>query len=137
MRRRFGLPGDDVRDYFSWLFCPWCALAQESRTLAANRVESGVWNGPPVLMAPAGVQFAPQPQTMAAQPQAWGAQQQPAWGAPQSYTVQGYAAVGAETQQAKEAAKEEESSLLLDDEPRYAPPPPPVAPPTQLPAAAP
>ena len=46
MRRRFGLPGDDVRDYTAWLLCPACALCQETRTLAHNRVDNGMWHGP-------------------------------------------------------------------------------------------
>jgi Cys-rich protein (TIGR01571 family) len=46
MRRRFGLPGDDVRDYITWLACPVCALCQETRTLAVNRCDGGVWHGP-------------------------------------------------------------------------------------------
>ena len=46
MRRRFGLPGDDLRDYLSWLCCAPCSAAQETRTLAANQVAQGVWHGP-------------------------------------------------------------------------------------------
>jgi hypothetical protein len=46
MRRRFALPGDDVRDYVTWLCCPMCALCQEGRTLAHNRVDNGIWVGP-------------------------------------------------------------------------------------------
>jgi Cys-rich protein (TIGR01571 family) len=45
MRRRFGLPGDDLRDYLSWLCCAPCSVAQETRTLAANQVAQGVWHG--------------------------------------------------------------------------------------------
>lgn len=29
----------------AWIFCPSCALCQETRTLAANNVEAGVWRG--------------------------------------------------------------------------------------------
>jgi Cys-rich protein (TIGR01571 family) len=49
MRRRFGLPGDDVRDYTTWMLCPMCALCQEGRTLLHNRVDNGVWHGPAPL----------------------------------------------------------------------------------------
>ena len=52
MRRRFGLPGDDVRDYAAWLLCPLCALCQETRTLELNRVEGGAWHGPLVVPPP-------------------------------------------------------------------------------------
>ena len=52
MRRRFGLPGDDVRDYTTWLLCPLCALCQEGRTLMHNRVDNGGWHGPLPLGAP-------------------------------------------------------------------------------------
>ena len=29
----------------AWIFCPTCALCQETRTLAANNVEAGIWRG--------------------------------------------------------------------------------------------
>lgn len=56
MRRRYGLPGNDVRDYALWIAFPWCALAQESRTLSHNRVLGGVWRGPAAPFVPPPVQ---------------------------------------------------------------------------------
>ena len=32
-------------DFCAWLWCPIMALCQETRTLAANNVEAGVWHG--------------------------------------------------------------------------------------------
>ena len=64
MRRRFGLPGDDLRDYLSWLCCAPCSAAQETRTLAANQVAQGVWHGPGAGPAPATQVTAPQGQAM-------------------------------------------------------------------------
>ena len=46
LRRRFGLPGSACGDVCAWLCCPACALCQETRTLAHNRVEAGFWLGP-------------------------------------------------------------------------------------------
>ena len=77
MRRRFALPGDDVRDYTAWLLCPLCALCQEGRTLLHNRVDNGVWHGPLPMGAPPVQAFGggalfdhtPQPQFAAQQPQ--------------------------------------------------------------------
>lgn len=83
MRRRFGLPGDDVRDYLTWLFLPWCALAQESRTLHANRVEGGVWHGALPVAQPGAWQQPPWPQQQ--QPGTWldAPVQHPGWAQPQ------------------------------------------------------
>ncbi len=141
MRRRFGLPGDDVRDYASWLLCPCCSLAQETRTLAANRVDAGVWHGPPVMLAQAhATAFMPPAQhAMNAQQGAWGAAQQHAWQPQQPQTVGGYvppAAPAAPPPAPAAAAKEEDDLLLLGDDAlsasTYTPPPvPPPPPPAQ------
>lgn len=66
LRRRFAIPGTDANDYAAWLLLPCCALSQETRTLAFNRVENGAWHGPPppplsVGGAPVGFSYAPQP----------------------------------------------------------------------------
>lgn len=37
--------GSKLGDFVAWIFCPSCALCQETRTLAANNVEAGVWRG--------------------------------------------------------------------------------------------
>lgn len=37
--------GSKLGDFAAWIFCPSCALCQETRTLAANNVEAGVWRG--------------------------------------------------------------------------------------------
>jgi Cys-rich protein (TIGR01571 family) len=93
MRRRFGLPGDDVRDYTTWLLCPACALCQETRTLAHNRVDGGVWHGPaqvlPTTMARPPMQHFPTATPFAQQqagqfgayPQQQQQAQAPVWGA--------------------------------------------------------
>lgn len=47
LRRRFGLPGNACGDVCAWLCCPACALCQETRTLAHNRVEAGFWRACP------------------------------------------------------------------------------------------
>lgn len=52
MRRRYGLPGDDMRDYISWLCCAPCSVAQETRTLLHNNVSDGVWRGRPGASEP-------------------------------------------------------------------------------------
>lgn len=46
MRKRFLIEGSECGDYVTWLCCPTCALAQETRTLAHNNVDDGVWLGP-------------------------------------------------------------------------------------------
>lgn len=46
LRSKFGISGGVLGDFFAWLFCPACALCQESRTLAHARVEEGIWVGP-------------------------------------------------------------------------------------------
>lgn len=56
IRQRFGIAGTECGDYAAWLCCPTLALCQETRTLAANNVEDGVWVGAaaqasPMLMA--------------------------------------------------------------------------------------
>ena len=51
LRRRFGIAGSACGDAAAWLCCPACALCQETRTLAHNRVENGFWCGP---LQPAG-----------------------------------------------------------------------------------
>ena len=51
LRRRFGISGSACGDAAAWLCCPACALCQETRTLAHNRVEGGFWLGP---LQPAG-----------------------------------------------------------------------------------
>ena len=43
MRKRFNIPGNEWEDYAVWLCCFPCALCQETRTLAENDVEDGVW----------------------------------------------------------------------------------------------
>lgn len=45
IRQRFGIQGSECGDYAAWLCCPTLALCQETRTLAANQVEDGVWAG--------------------------------------------------------------------------------------------
>ena len=37
--------GSKLGDLAAWICCPSCALCQETRTLAANNVEAGVWRG--------------------------------------------------------------------------------------------
>eukprot|EP00803_Ostreobium_quekettii_P004330 evm.model.scf_823.6 EVM.evm.TU.scf_823.6 scf_823:28944-30618(-) len=55
LRSKFGLEGNSCTDCLLWAFCQPCALAQETRTLWYNRVEDGVWRGPPrVYVPPAG-----------------------------------------------------------------------------------
>jgi Cys-rich protein (TIGR01571 family) len=132
MRRRFGLPGDDVRDYTTWMLCPACALCQETRTLAHNRVDGGVWHGPaqglPTTMAhppmqnfPAAAPFAQQQQ----QAGQFGAYpQQPVWGA---------------GPQAGQYASSHSAALFPSAVAAPAvpmPPPPPVPPPPVPPPAA-
>ena len=46
LRQRFRIEGSEACDYAAWLCCPMCALCQETRTLAHNRVEDGIWLGP-------------------------------------------------------------------------------------------
>lgn len=53
IRQRFGIPGSECGDYASWLCCPTLALCQETRTLAANNVEDGVWLGSSPQASPA------------------------------------------------------------------------------------
>lgn len=45
MRERFGIKGSRMGDFCSWFWCMQCAMCQESRTMAANNVEGGVWLG--------------------------------------------------------------------------------------------
>lgn len=45
LRERFNIAGSKLGDFVAWFFCPSCALCQETRTLAANNVEAGVWRG--------------------------------------------------------------------------------------------
>ncbi len=40
------------KDVAAWLFCGPCAQCQETRTLAHNNVEKGVWYGETVLEMP-------------------------------------------------------------------------------------
>mmetsp|Transcript_11769 Transcript_11769/g.32076 ORF Transcript_11769/g.32076 Transcript_11769/m.32076 type:complete len:230 (+) Transcript_11769:119-808(+) len=47
LRSRFNIKGTQCSDRCLWLCCPSCALCQETRTLMHNRVEEGVWHGPP------------------------------------------------------------------------------------------
>ena len=37
--------GSKFGDFCTWCWCPAMALCQETRTLAANNVEAGVWHG--------------------------------------------------------------------------------------------
>ena len=37
--------GSRFGDFCAWCWCPVMALCQETRTLAANNVEAGVWHG--------------------------------------------------------------------------------------------
>ncbi|GMH35214.1 hypothetical protein BSKO_03082 [Bryopsis sp. KO-2023] len=56
IRERFGLPGNALTDGLLWFFCSTCALCQETRTLWANNVDNGVWQGPMGMMVnPGGV----------------------------------------------------------------------------------
>eukprot|EP00197_Chlamydomonas_leiostraca_P009707 CAMPEP_0202866862 /NCGR_PEP_ID=MMETSP1391-20130828/8400_1 /ASSEMBLY_ACC=CAM_ASM_000867 /TAXON_ID=1034604 /ORGANISM="Chlamydomonas leiostraca, Strain SAG 11-49" /LENGTH=316 /DNA_ID=CAMNT_0049546849 /DNA_START=28 /DNA_END=975 /DNA_ORIENTATION=+ len=50
MRARFGIEGSALCDFLTWWCCGCCALAQETRTLAASNVYDGTWHGP--LVAP-------------------------------------------------------------------------------------
>jgi len=43
LRKRYNIPGSEWEDYGVWICCFPCALCQETRTLAANDVEDGVW----------------------------------------------------------------------------------------------
>jgi Cys-rich protein (TIGR01571 family) len=43
MREKFGIEGNKFLDCIAWLMCPFCALAQESRTLSHHQVEDGEW----------------------------------------------------------------------------------------------
>ncbi|GMH32848.1 hypothetical protein BSKO_00682 [Bryopsis sp. KO-2023] len=56
LRRRFGLPGSECKDFWLWVFCPVCSLCQEVRTLEKNNVNGGEWFGQtrylPVLTQP-------------------------------------------------------------------------------------
>ena len=42
IRKKFGIPGEEVSDHLSWLCCPSCALCQELRTMEAYNIENGV-----------------------------------------------------------------------------------------------
>ena len=68
MRRRFNLAGEELSDRMAWMLCGPCALCQESRTLAANNVENGVWAGPAF---PATVMGTLQPMAHNGMPMAW------------------------------------------------------------------
>ena len=52
IRMRFNIAGSECGDYCAWLLCPLCALCQETRTLAHNRVEQGHWLGPAQTAGP-------------------------------------------------------------------------------------
>jgi Cys-rich protein (TIGR01571 family) len=139
LRRRFGLPGDDVRDYTAWVLCPLCAVCQEARTLEHNRVVEGVWHGPGAaaaaqhLAGPAGFPgvalFAPPQQQpyagaphFAAAPYAQQQQQQQAagWGAGAAPAAGLYATL-------PHAHPAQEAAAALPPPPPV-PPPPPAAP---------
>ncbi|EEF37732.1 protein PLANT CADMIUM RESISTANCE 6 [Ricinus communis] len=47
MRQKFNIRGSDssLDDCIYHLFCPCCALCQESRTLEMNNVQDGTWHG--------------------------------------------------------------------------------------------
>ncbi|XP_050217788.1 protein PLANT CADMIUM RESISTANCE 11 [Mercurialis annua] len=47
MRKKFNIRGSDssLDDCIYHLFCPCCALCQESRTLEMNNVQDGTWHG--------------------------------------------------------------------------------------------
>ena len=87
LRKRFALPGSDANDYAAWLLLPCCALSQETRTLAFNRVENGAWQGPlqvttPGGMRPTGYSYAPQNGLGTPQPQ-----YAPQWAQPQHFSA--------------------------------------------------
>lgn len=52
LRQKYNLPGSNRTDCLLWCFCAECALCQETRTLMANGVENGVWNGPDAVLMP-------------------------------------------------------------------------------------
>lgn len=46
IRKKFGIAGSVLGDFCQWIWCPACALCQETRTLWHNNVTEGVWLGP-------------------------------------------------------------------------------------------
>ena len=42
IRKKFGIPGDEVSDHLVWLCCPTCTLCQELRTMEAYNIENGL-----------------------------------------------------------------------------------------------
>lgn len=64
MRRRLRIQGSgcgfrkaiQCEDLMAWMLCMCCALYQETRTLAHNNVEKGVWNGPGAMVIQAPLQ---------------------------------------------------------------------------------